>query len=88
MDPNQDPALFFSGFPRCQQKDFLKMFVKILLTIGTLTSVFKDKNILRTPNQSFSLCFCLLMEGSDGIRSTQIITNPDPEHCQAAIKGL
>ncbi len=43
-DLNLDPALFFSGFSRCQQKD------TFLLTVGTFTLVVKGNKLLKVVN--------------------------------------
>jgi hypothetical protein len=50
----------------------------LLLTLGTLTSVFNDKNSLgshKTVPKFFDI-FCLLMEGSGSV-----VIIPDPKHC-------
>ncbi len=44
MDPDPDPALFFSGFQEPTKTILsLSFFAYYLITVGTFTSVFKDK---------------------------------------------
>jgi hypothetical protein len=52
LDPNPDPALFVSGFQDTNKKKFSFLSFCFLLTgtvaIGTFTSVFKDKKLLKS----------------------------------------
>jgi hypothetical protein len=61
-----------------EDKFFPNLFF-LLLSVRTFTSVFKDKEPLRTAKSRFLLIFCLLMEESgSGAGSLQNIADPDP----------
>ncbi len=71
MDP--EPALL-SRYNQINK--FFSVFFCFLLTVGTVTSVFKDNKLLKshkTAEIKILLNFCLLKEGSE---SVQIITDP------------
>jgi hypothetical protein len=61
-DPDPDSALFVSDFQDAKKKmSFFPNLFCLLLSVGTFTSVFKDKKIIKkslnSRNQGFLLTF-------------------------------
>ncbi len=67
-DPAPDPALFVIDFQDAKKKRFFSDLFCLLLSVGTLTSVFKVMMSLRshyTAEIKVVNFLCLLMEGSE-----------------------
>jgi hypothetical protein len=56
MDPDldTDPALFVSDFQDANKREVFFSLICSLLSVGSFTSVFKDKELLNSRNQGFS----------------------------------
>ncbi len=90
-DTAPDPAIFFSD-----RQDGKNMFSCLLLFEPTFTSFFKDKKVIKKPqnsrNQSFSHYFCLMIQSRIRIRASYywirdcqkhtdpMDPDPDPQH--------
>jgi len=83
LDYGSGSCSFLQWLSKCQQKlSVFKVFC-LLLTVGTISSIFKDKVIKKSQNcgnQGFSKFLCLMMEGSGIISEQKKITDPDSDH--------